>query len=73
MTLLPHIYTLFMTPQTASVFATFELPSIFQQTGPEIESKNFSVPFCFFYVGEWGWGSRLEAWMKSHKSEVAIT
>ena len=27
-------------------------------------------------VGEWGWGvegSRLEAWMKSHKSEVAIT
>ena len=28
------------------------------------------------YVGEWGGelrGSRLEAWMKSHKSEVAIT
>ena len=28
------------------------------------------------YVGGWGWGvegSRLEAWMKSHKSEVAIT
>ena len=28
------------------------------------------------YVGEWGWGvegSRLEAWMKSHKSKVAIT
>ena len=27
-------------------------------------------------VREWGWGvegSRLEAWMKSHKSEVAIT
>ena len=27
-------------------------------------------------VGEWGGelrGSRLEAWMKSHKSEVAIT
>ena len=27
-------------------------------------------------VGEWGWGvegSRLEAWMESHKSEVAIT
>jgi len=27
-------------------------------------------------VGEWGWGvegSRLEAWMKSHKSEVAVT
>ena len=27
-------------------------------------------------VGEWGWGvegSRLEAWMKSHKSKVAIT
>ena len=22
-------------------------------------------------VGEWGKGSRLEAWMKSHKSEVA--
>ena len=32
--------------------------------------------FFYFYVGEWGWGvegSRLEAWMKSHKSEVAIT
>ena len=30
----------------------------------------------FVNVGEWGWGvegSRLEAWMKSHKSEVAIT
>ena len=30
----------------------------------------------FVSVGEWGWGvegSRLEAWMKSHKSEVAIT
>ena len=28
------------------------------------------------FVGEWGGelrGSRLEAWMKSHKSEVAIT
>ena len=28
------------------------------------------------YVGEWVWGvegSRLEAWMKSHKSEVAIS
>ena len=28
------------------------------------------------FVGEWGWGvegSRLEAWIKSHKSEVAIT
>ena len=28
------------------------------------------------YVGEWGWGvegSRLEAWIKRHKSEVAIT
>ena len=28
------------------------------------------------FVGEWGWGvegSRLEAWMKNHKREVAIT
>ena len=31
------------------------------------------VTYIFLYVGEWGWGSRLEAWMKSHKSEVAIT
>ena len=32
--------------------------------------------YKYIYVGEWGWGvegSRLEAWMKSHKSEVAIT
>ena len=27
-----------------SVFATFKPPSIFQQTGPEIEWKNFGVP-----------------------------
>ena len=29
-----------------------------------------------YVVWEWGWGvegSRLEAWMKSHKSEFAIT
>ena len=32
--------------------------------------------FIIIFVGEWGWelrGSRLEAWMKSQKSEVAIT
>ena len=39
--------------------------------------STISVASCVYIcVGEWGWGvegSRLEAWMKSHKSEVAIT
>ena len=32
--------------------------------------------FGHINVGGWGWGvegSRLEAWMKNHKSEVAVT
>ena len=36
----------------------------------------YSVHSLYIYVGEWGCGvegSRLEAWMKSHKSEFAIT
>ena len=49
----------------------------------EVQICLVCVPFMlllyiilYIYVGEWGWGvegSRLEAWMKSHKSEVAIT
>ena len=41
-----------------------------------LTSVNASGLFVYIYVGEWGWGvegNRLEAWMKSHKSEVAIT
>ena len=34
---------------------------------------NTFIIITIIIVGEWGWGSRLEAWMKSHKSEVAIT
>ena len=38
--------------------------------------KEATEAIMFVNVGEWGGelrGSRLEAWMKSHKSEVAIT
>ena len=45
---------------------------MYHVSAQSVDERMINVHY-YYYVGEWGWGSRLEAWMKSHKSEVAIT